>query len=263
VVILPFANETSEPELDKLVRDSFYGHFSPKNYRDFELNEVDGFLSSIQETTSGEWRKLPPSSLGGLFHADFLIYGRVTDFSKTFLGVYSQIALKMELEMVSTGGGETVFRKRMVKRSHEGGLPFSLFGIGSAAVRSGLHMKKERTLDLIDRLNRELVALIPDPPAPPTSPVLFDIQVASFMEEKRALATSDTFIARGFRSRVEGVILQNQTWYRVLLGPFYNLSEAEQARDRVREQSHFQPILIQHRPGARTQGVRGLGGQDR
>ena len=173
---------------------------------------------------------------------------------KYFLGIYSQIVLKVKLEMVEGRSGNVVWRKTMVKRSHEGGIPFNPFGIIPAALRSGFHMKKERTLDLIDRINRKLVEEIPDPPSPPILPFFIEIQVASFLEKEHALRTLKVFKAKGLNPRIETVTLGDRLWHRILLGPYYNLSEAEKVRNTIEQNSQLRPIFIHHYPDWKGKG---------
>ena len=246
VVILPFFNNTSEANIETLVRKSFYDNFSSKNYHDLELGEVDSVLKALQNASSESWKALPPSTLGDLFRADFVIYGRVEGFRKIFLGLYSQIALKVEVEMVECESRSIVFRKTILMRSHEGGLPLTISDIVLATIRSGLQMQKKDTLDLIDRLNRKLVAQIPNPPLPPITSILTEIQVASFLEKRRAIAATRQFEKEGLRPRIEAAAISNQLWYRILLGPYYDSSEAEKIRSRVADTSQFHPILIHY-----------------
>jgi len=249
---MPFDNDTQEKDLEKLVRKSFYNHFSSKKYHDFELNEIDRSLKILQDISSRPWKEIPASSLGEFFHTDFIIYGQVKEFEKVFLGIYSQIALKVKIEMVETGTGEVVLSRTITKRSHDGGVPFSLFGIIPAALRSGLHMKEERILELANRLNRELVAQIPDPPSPPVSLFFIEIQIASFLEKERALKILDEMEGKGLNSRIETVNIGDRLWHRILVGPYYDLSEAKKVRESVIQNSQFQPIFIYHYPEKRN-----------
>ena len=245
---MPFDNDTQEQNLEKLVRKSFYNHFSSKKYHDFELNEVDRSLKILEDISSRPWKEIPVSSLGEFFHTDFIIYGQVKDFEKVFLGIYSQIALKVKIEMVEASTGEVVLSRTITKRSHEGGVPFSLFGIIPAALRSGLHMREERTLELANRLSRELVSQIPDPPSPPVSVFFIEVQIASFLEKARAIKTLDEFKLKGFTPRIETVKIGDRLWHRILIGPYYELSEAKKVRDSVVQKSEFEPIFIYHQP---------------
>ena len=117
---MPFDNLTTDEEMGSLVRRSFYDHFSSKNYRDIELSTVDRVLESLQKKQSGAWRDVPPESLGKFLHADFVIYGKARNYEKLFFGIYSQIALTVEVEMVDCSNGKGVWWKTETKRSHEG-----------------------------------------------------------------------------------------------------------------------------------------------
>ncbi len=249
VAIMPFDNLTSDDEIGTLVRKSFYNHFSSKNYRDVELSTVDRALESIQRTQAGTWREVPPETLGKYLHADFVIYGKVKDYEKLFLGVYSQLVLTVEIEMVECRNGKGVWWKTETKRSHDGGIPIELLSLMSATVRSGLHMQMEMTLDLIERISRDLVIEIPQPAVPPGAPFSVDIQIASFLEKGRAATTVEECKRIGFEPRVETVPLTDRTWYRVVLGPYKELQSAERDKKLITEKTKFQPIFVHHSPG--------------
>ncbi|MFC1579739.1 GNA1162 family protein [Thermodesulfobacteriota bacterium] len=246
VVILPFENKTEEKGLGDLVRETFYGHFSTKNYHDVELSRVDSSLKVFEEQSSRSWKDLPPASLGNLFHADFLIYGKVLKYGEVFAGIYSQIVLEVEVEMVSSRNNEGVWNRTLIERSHEGGVPLDLIGIPMVAARSGYHLRDENTIRLVDHTCRKLVQEIPDPNGPTPSPFLFDVQVASFLEKDRALKTLKGLEMNGHHPRIETVTLGDRQWHRILLGPFSEISAARKIRDRIATQTPLKPILVHH-----------------
>lgn len=249
VVVLPFENLTSEPDLEMMVRQSFYSQFAPKNYRDIELNEVDRALEILRKNYSKSWKDVSPQELGSLFGADFLIYGTVLQYSRLFAAIYSQVSIQVQVEMIECSDGREVWRKTASKRSHDGGVPFSLFGAIPEAVRSGMNMSKGSTLDLIERLNREIVAAIPEPPVPGSTPYFLDVQVGSFLLRDLASEIQGELLAIGFRARIETMPVGEWTYYRVLLGPYKELSEAEDVSASVSKELGGKPILIQHHPG--------------
>ncbi|MFC1869515.1 GNA1162 family protein [Thermodesulfobacteriota bacterium] len=248
VVIMPFDNETTEMGIEILTRKSFYNHFSSKNYRDIELSAVDRGLEILGSGGTKTWRDLSPSSIGKHFHADYIIYGRIKEFKKVFLGIYSQILLTVELEMLDSENGNLVWGRTVTSRSHEGGLPFNLFSILPAALRSGFHMKDEKTIELADKVNRDLTERIPEPPRPPAILHFIEIQVVSFLENERAQRTLKEFKGKGFNPRIETVTLVDKLWHRIMLGPYYNLPEAEEVRDRITRDTQFRPLFIHHYP---------------
>lgn len=248
VAVMPFDNLTPDEEIGPLVRKSFYNHFSSKNFRDIELSTVDRGLESIQKAKPSTWRDVPPETLGKYLRADFVIYGKVKDYQKLFLGIYSQIALTVEVEMVDCRNGKGVWWKTETKRSHDGGIPLEMLSLMSAAARSGLHLQYEKTLDLVERINRDLVAEIPEPPASPGAPLSVDIQIASFLERSGAASTVDECRRIGLEPRVETVQLTDRTWYRVVLGPYRELPAAERDKKIIVEKTKFKPIFVPHSP---------------
>ena len=252
-VVLPFESPSDEPEIGPLVRTAFYSHFSPGNYRDIEPSRVDQLLDRQDENDLKGWEDLSPAELGELFRADFVIYGRVLHFDRTFLGIYSQIALTVGLEMVSCRTGQGVWQKTLTKRSHDGGLPFSLFEVIPAALRSSLHMTHERTVGLVDRVSRELAEAVPGPPGSRALPSWFELQVASFLDPVKAELTVRRFEGEGPKGRIEPVSLGGRVFHRVLLGPFPTAAEAEEARRRIAADTAFQPVVVHHQEGAATE----------
>ena len=120
VVIMPFDNLTTENGLEILTRTSFYNHFSSKNYRDIELSEIDRGLEILEKSSSKSWKDLSASSIGKFFNADYIIYGKVREFKKIFLGIYSQLSLKVEVVMLDSADGELFWTKTVTKRSQVG-----------------------------------------------------------------------------------------------------------------------------------------------
>lgn len=244
LVVLPFETLTEDYDLAELVRISLYSHLSPRNYRDVEPALVDRILELKDEEPDTAWRELTPAELGTLLGADFLVYGKILNYQRTFLGVYSQIVLTVSLEVVSCKTGESVWRRTLTSRSHDGGVPFTPLAFIPAALRSGFHMKQQRTVGLVDRISRELAADIPEPPPALFAVQSFELQVASFLDRNKADMTMRRFGEEGSMARVEPVSMDGRVFHRVLLGPFGTAAEAEREKSRIMEETAFRPILI-------------------
>ncbi|MFP3929074.1 MAG: SPOR domain-containing protein, partial [Desulfobacteraceae bacterium] len=240
LAILPFENTTEEDGLDELVRQTLYSHLSPKSFRDLELAEVDRVLDVHKDS----WKDTPAADLGRMLGADFLIYGKVSGFQKAFLGIYSQVSLTLEIDMVSALDGEKVWERTLTERSHDGGLPFSIFGVLPATLRSGLHMSSKHTVELVDRISRQLAEEAPSPSISDHEPGAVDIQVASFVERSRARETLDRLQKEGYRGRLEEVNLKGIIYHRVLLGPFENRAEAQSLRNHLARDTEFLPLVV-------------------
>ena len=109
-------------------------------------------------------------------------------------------------------------------------------------------------MDLIERLNRELAAQIPNPPAPEVAVSLLEIQVASFVDKNRAMMTLKEFEGKGYKPRVVEVSLGETRWHRIILGPYYDLPAAKKARSLIARDTSFQPIIIYHDPLSHEEG---------
>ncbi|MBN1625231.1 MAG: SPOR domain-containing protein, partial [Deltaproteobacteria bacterium] len=105
-----------------------------------------------------------------------------------------------------------------------------------------------KIIELADKVNRELTDQIPEPHRPPVTPYFIEIQVASFLENERAQRALKEFEEKGFRPRIETVTLVDKLWHRIMLGPYYNLPEAEEVRDRIAHNTQFRPVFIHHYP---------------
>ncbi len=248
VAVLPFLNNTKREALEIDVRRSFYNQFSSKNYYDFELHEVDTSITSLEKIYDKPWRDIPAEDIGKFFNADYLIYGEVVDYKRFFGIIYSQVMLVLNIKMVETTVGEVVWEKTIVKRSHEGDVPITLVAAIMASVRSGLHMKKERSEDVIDSTCRAVVFEMPDPvvSSQPNEGVhLFDLQVASFQDVSRAEDIVKILTLRGYSPRIEKVVLNNVLWHRVLLGP-YRPVEAKSAARGFENDFDTKPFMVRH-----------------
>jgi cell division septation protein DedD len=116
-------------------------------------------------------------------------------------------------------------------------------------------MMKERTVDLVERLSRQLVGQIPNPPPPPVSPTVIEIQVASFLDRSRAEKSLKNIQAQGLNPLIKDVKMGNNLWHRIILGPFYNRDEAEMIKERVMHGTKFKPIIIPQYPDREDDGT--------
>jgi hypothetical protein len=246
IVILPFENNSDEPDIQALFRRSFANSMSSKNYRDLKLGEVDAALAILERSYGKPWRKLSPMNLGKLFHCDFLIYGEVTMFRKLFLGLYAQVAVGLQIKMVETSYGTVVWEKELVKRAHEGGIPISPFGMIPDFLRCSMHLREEQKIMLVERGCRELMAGAPNPPKPAGSVFIIGIQVASFADKARAVKIMKELKTRGYDARIEKVVLGSKKWFRIIIGPYYEQKEAVAIKRVIEKDPRFQPVFIHY-----------------
>ena len=158
--VLPFTNETDQPEVGRQVRRSFAGHLSVKRFRDVELHEIDTNLPT-------DWRQLPAQSLGKILGCHALAYGLVSRARRLYLGVYADIALDGGILLIETRTGQTLVKEAYSTRLRRGGVPFSPLGLIAGTVMTLRHITDAQMLRAIDDLGRNLAAAVPDLPPPP------------------------------------------------------------------------------------------------
>ena len=246
LVILPFENTTEEKDLNNIFRQSLANDLSEINYRNLKLSEVDEALAILEHSFKEKWQDLSPVTLGKLFRCNYLMYGEATKYKMLFLGLYAQVAIGVHIKLVETVHGNTIWERKLVKRAHDGGIPFSLFNIIPEFLRCSMHIKEETKISLVEKACRELAAELPDPPKSAASVFIVDIQVASFTAKTRAVKIMKELKSKGYDARIEKVMFSNGAWYRIILGPYYDKQEAVMSKRRIEKDPRFHPFFIHY-----------------
>ena len=250
--VLPFTNESGQPDVGGQVRRSFAGHLSIKRFRDVELHEIDSRLPS-------DWRQLPAQSLGEILGCHALVYGIVTQADRLYLGLYADIALDGGILLIDTQTGQTLVEESYATRFRHGEVPLSLLGIAPSAVLMLRHLTNEQMLRAIDDLGRNLAALVPDLPPPVSGldpaemadtpsaasdgAVVYQLQVAAFRSSERAAQAVRLLWDEGYQAEVVDLPGADTHWYRVVLGPFPSAARAEQVAAAIGRTLPFSPIV--------------------
>lgn len=166
VAILPFGNETDEQGLDAVVRRNFANHFSSKNYLDMKLPVADEKLVRFEQATGKKLTAATPKELSGVLGMDGLLYGKVTDYTKIYAGVYSQLGVEAEVWLVHAGTGKELFRFRDSVRYHEGGVPTSPLSAVVTAISTALNLREIQKVRMVNELCYKFMQKIPASPNP-------------------------------------------------------------------------------------------------
>jgi hypothetical protein len=110
VAVMPFANETQEIDAAERMRKSFYNFFSSTPYVDVELADVDEGIVRLERSTGRNTATMKPQEICQAIGCDGLVFGKVTDYQKTFGGVYSRLRAEAEVWMVDGKTGKEVMR---------------------------------------------------------------------------------------------------------------------------------------------------------
>jgi len=163
IAILPFGNSTEEQDLEKFVRTTVYSHLTPHPYRDMELHEVDRRLTRHNLLDSEKLGQVSVKKLGRILGCDAVVMGEVTEFSRVYAGVYSQMAVGASISIWDTRSGEKLWSDEHVTRHHEGGIPLAITDLAFITIRSGLNLRESERVKTVDELSRYLISRVPVP----------------------------------------------------------------------------------------------------
>lgn len=166
VAIVPFVNQTSNPEAGNVVRKMFYNFFGSLNYLDLEPFVIDDTLKRnelFQPILSGEAISAP--RLGQLLGVDAVIYGEVLNLGKTYALVYSDNAAALKAKMVRCDNEQVIWELEHSIRIQEGSVPLSLTGLAATIVKTAISHQKATHLQAAAELCMQMVATIPNPEA--------------------------------------------------------------------------------------------------
>ncbi len=159
VVVLPFESKTVKgEEVVNQVREEVTANLQEGNFYLAEISEVDQYLKDSNVSRSEEvllklrQNQLP---LNEVFNADILVQGRILEWTKTYLGLHSDIELDVELFVFDAKSGKMLakVRKGVIKNSGITRLPAGYIAAGTAPLAG---LKKSVQQNVIHTLTREL-----------------------------------------------------------------------------------------------------------
>ena len=163
VAVLPFLNKTGKKEAFDIVRQSFHGHFSTLKYTPVPLFKVDQVLRQADLDTPEKVAQTPPQKLREILHTDAIIRGEITNFDRIYAGVYSQVAVGAEVQMIEGKSGKELWWAKDVSRKHARRRVYHTRGADFNRSEHALNMREIELLRSSDDLFRDMVKTIPQP----------------------------------------------------------------------------------------------------
>lgn len=165
LAVLPFVPLPEKEEQTRVVTRMIYGALSATPYDVVKLQVVEERLVRAGLGDPKEAAKKDPAELAKVLRVDAVLYGELTHWDRIFLAVYSQIAAGAHIRLVDTRNGQTLFERKEVERSHEGGVPTNAISAAIQVVQSALKLREIELIRASDDLVRALLKGIPTPPA--------------------------------------------------------------------------------------------------
>lgn len=245
IAILPVEDQTGTPGLDRMVRESLYGHLSPRHFKDVELGLVDQALTGAHKSP---FDRLTPENLrdlGSRLGCDAIVAGRITAFERLFMGIYSQLSVGADIVIYDTHDGRAIWSDSYVARLHDGSVPLTPLGIPLSGARTGWNLRDSQIIRAVDDLTRTLAGRIPAPDAPEAlaSTYQYELQVGAYLDHQLALDQRHVLKSMGYPAAVHTELHQKAIWHRVMVGPYRNESEALQVRKQLEGLLDTRPFL--------------------
>lgn len=166
VAILPFTNNTSDPESAIQVRRIFYNYFSSLNYRDSELFTVDSvFKQNNWSELIAAGAQLPWKKICEELNVDGFITGTVNEFGKMYAVLYAQTEVSLVIELRSCIDGSSIWQQEGKETKRDGDIPFSPTGLAAALVTTYIKHQDISVLEVSARLSLRLTLSMPNPPS--------------------------------------------------------------------------------------------------
>lgn len=162
IAILPFENtadEQAKNSTERLVltddkieqlRWILYSHLAPHPYQDIELKKIDRILAKLDSQQY--------SAINKALKCDALLIGKVTEYDADFLGLYSQIAIGMELTLVNAQSGNVLWQGNHIAKSHGGSVPLTPVDIAVGIYSATDNISDEQVVRVQDDLFRRLLS---------------------------------------------------------------------------------------------------------
>jgi len=140
------------------VRRATYAHLSPRAARDIELAQIDATLRTLSRA-----ERRDHAVVGGELGCDTLLIGTVTEYRERYLGLYSEVAVGAQIELIRAADGARLWEARHIATTRGGGLPISPLALVEGAVSAITNVGGEQLDRMADDLARRLVSALPAP----------------------------------------------------------------------------------------------------
>ncbi|HIJ61974.1 MAG TPA: tetratricopeptide repeat protein, partial [Rhodospirillaceae bacterium] len=135
------------------VRLSLFAHLSTQSKRNVRLERIDHVWAGV---------KGDRQALGEQIKCVAVIEGEIGEYDSSFLGVYSRVAVGVDLRMIRAADGTLLWEGQHTAVSHGGTVPLDPVGLAMGVVDAVTNVRDEQLLRVTDDLARRLISTIPD-----------------------------------------------------------------------------------------------------
>lgn len=164
IAVLPFESNSlinSSEEADYIRRQVFL-NLKRGGYNLVEKFVVDGTLQE-NDLSFPFINEISPQRLGEILGADAIIYGKVTNWNRSYLAIHASITIGAKIKLVDSRNGEILCESKY-KKTDFNGLFKVPTGISSAVISPIVFVaKKDNQYRLADEVTREMMLFLVKP----------------------------------------------------------------------------------------------------
>lgn len=165
IAVLPFKPLPEKEEQARVLTSMIYGALSATPYDVLKLQVVEERLARAGLADPAVANAKPPAELAKVLGVEGIVYGELTHWDRIYLAVYSQVAAGGHVRLVDARSGQTLFERKEVSRTHEGGLPTNPMSAAITVIQTALKLREIELIRACDDLVRGLTKGVPVPPA--------------------------------------------------------------------------------------------------
>ena len=151
-------------ELAQEMRMAFFGQLSQLPFEEMHPNRIDAVLKEKGVFSWDTLKAMRAAQLRSLLHVDAVVFGVVTHFDYIYGFLYTQIAVGLRLEMISTRTGELLWRFDDTRRDHTLRVALDPISLAVGLFQAGFSLRPINMTRSMDEICREAVGHIPVPP---------------------------------------------------------------------------------------------------
>ncbi len=251
IALLPVLNHTGIEELGTEFRLELFSNLAILPYQDVELSTIDALLKDRGLLENFEFSRAPVQDLGRILGCDAVAIGRLNEFDRLFLGVYSQMNIEGGLTIWDTRTGARIWADTLVVRSHEGGIPLGLLDLPLISIRSGMNLRNAVRKDLVGKLSEHLIERIPAPACISTArghiEYAYELQVGAYLIKENAFREKKHLEEKGYHPvKIRSHWDERGLWHKVFLGAYKNREYVLQLQKEIKENTGARPVIARY-----------------
>jgi hypothetical protein len=149
-----YPDELTATDKARMLRRLFYGYMAASGVKLVALEKIDNGLKGLDSEDDLQ-------SVGKAVQCNWLLKGRITEFSMHYAGVFASLNVGADMVLVRASDGKLLWEGNHVARSQAGALPLSPVDLAMGTIKASLLLNADELESVASDLARRLVHTMP------------------------------------------------------------------------------------------------------